>query len=112
MFGFRNYSASELIELAKSEKPTAVNLILDQPTVDFLLGIRPENRPLDDDHVDEIAEEIEEVVLQTIGTIFVDDMQLTDGLHRLTAIKELGYPESFVARVVFGAGSKSLNDES
>jgi len=112
MSTFRNYSASELNELAKAEKPTAVNLILDKQAVDFLLGIRPESSPLDDDHVDEIAEEIEEVVLQTVGTIFVDDMQLTDGLHRLTAIKELGYPKSFVARVVFSAGSKSLDDES
>ena len=110
MNSFHNYSASELIELAKAEKPTSVNLILDQATVDFLLGIRPESRPLNDDHVDELAEEIEEVVLQTVGTIYVDDMQLTGGLHRLAAIKELGYPESLVATVVFG--SKSSDDES
>lgn len=106
MNNFRTYSPSELDELARSEKPVMVHLILDEPTVDLLLGYRGESRPVNDEQVDALAESIEETVLQTIGTLHVDDEQLTDGQHRLFAVKQLGYPESLVATVVFSAGSK------
>ncbi len=100
---FRNYSASELAELLKSETPTAVNLILDETAVDFLLGLANVDQPIHDANVEALAKNIEDVVLQTIGTMAATESEgLVDGLHRLAAIKELGYPESLVATVVFG----------
>lgn len=87
---FRIYDINELDELAKSAKPVTVNLMLDEQTVDFLLGIRLEGRGLNDNTVDRLAENIEDVVLQTVGTIRVHDEQLIDGLHRLAAILDQG----------------------
>lgn len=101
---FRNYSASELAELLKAETPTAVNLILDETAVDFLLGLACVDRPVHDANVEALARSIEDVVLQTVGTMAATESEgLVDGLHRLVAIKELGYPESLVATVFFGS---------
>lgn len=112
MTSFRNYSAAELNELAWSDKPVSVNLVLDEETVEFLLGLRNADRPVNENQVDRLAESIEETVLQTLGTMAVSETELLDGLHRLLAVESLGYPESLVATVVFGAGPKSDGDNS
>lgn len=99
---FRTYGVDELNELAQATTPTRVSLILDETAVDFLLSLRQNERPVNDEHVARLAESIEDEVLQTIGTLSVSDERLVDGLTRLLAVKELGYPESLCATVVFG----------
>lgn len=112
MNSFRNYSISELNEMLRSDKPVSVDLILDEETVDFLLSLRNTDRPVNENQVERLAESIEENVLQTIGKMAVSDTRLLDGLLRLLAVESLGYPESLVATVVFGADPKSTDNKS
>ena len=100
---FRTYDLNELNELAQATTPTRISLILDEATVDFLLSLRQGDESVDEDEIDEVAESIEDEVLQTLGTMSVAGEHLADGLKRLLAVKELGYPQSLCATVVFGA---------
>lgn len=100
---FRIYDLNELNELAQATEPTRISLILDEGAVDFLLSLRQGEEDIDDDEVDELAESIEDDVLQTVGEMSVASERLSDGLKRLLAIQNLGYPEGLCATVVFGA---------
>lgn len=100
---FRTYDINELSDLAQATTPTRVSLILDEATVDFLLSLQQNEQPVNDDHIARLAESIEEVVLQTVGEMSVTEEHLDDGRKRLLAIKELGYPQSLCATIVFGA---------
>ena len=99
---FRTYDLDELNELAQATTPTRVSLILDEQAVDFLLSLRRDEEVIDDDEIDEMAESIEDEVLQTLGEMSVTGERLSDGRKRLLAVKELDYPESLCATVVFG----------
>ena len=92
-----------------ARQPVPVNLILDRTAIDFLLAINDNNRRLNPDNVQLTINSIKKIGWVCSETLCVTcEGRLGNGQHRLTALKQLGYPEGIRATVVFGVDSGSL----
>ena len=91
------------------QEPIPVNLILDRETVEFLLELNSNNRPLRLSAVGSIVDSIKQIGWKSTETLCVTvDRQLGNGQHRLTALKQLGYPPGIYATVVFGVDRDAI----
>ena len=108
----QNYSTKtyqELRELANAKTPTPVNLILDKPTIRFLLDLNVNNRNLVPSVVNTLIRSIGNVGWKSAESLCVtSEAKLGNGQHRLTALEALGYPEGICATVVFGVDHDSI----
>ena len=106
---YKKYGIRELRNLQNAKAPMPVNMILDRETVDFLLSLNTNNRPLNMRSVDSVIGSINKIGWKSTETFCVTvDRQLGNGQHRLVALSLLGYPANIFATVVFGVDRDAI----
>jgi hypothetical protein len=106
---YHAYELPALCLMAQQKEPVPVNLILDKTAVDFLLSLNTNNRNVTPNHVQQLMASIGTCGWKSSETLCVTNKAvLGNGQHRLMALKELGYPASVCATVVFGVDDATI----